>query len=69
MNKQEEKNYYPNQLEAKNVLLEIGDEQGWNDLSKIDIMCAFINEHDLVESFREYLRSVQEEEKEGEINE
>lgn len=49
-------------MDARGILTDVATEQGWTPGTQIIVLCGFIDEHDLFESFREYLRYRQEEE-------
>lgn len=48
---------------AEEIIDEIGDEQDWDDESKLALCLQFIDEHKLARELRAFLREVQKDEK------
>jgi len=49
-------------MSAESILDEIGDEQGWNDQSKIELLCQYIDNQGDNDCFADFLRTQQAEE-------
>lgn len=60
--------FVPRSIEAKTIVWEAGERQGWNMETMLDIACDFINGEDLEKEFLSFVRRKIEEEIECDLD-
>lgn len=49
-------------MSAESILNEIGDQQGWNDHSKIQLLCQYIDNQQSDDALADFLQQAADEE-------